>query len=252
MKYLFSKLGSIFKNDSGQAMAEMVIISPVLIMLYWGVAYLHTAAFFKARAEMAARHTAWIQSVKKSASYASAQGTNVLFEYGQPNGVVANVTCSGKAGLLIQIGESNSALEAIATAMNNLFSFGPGWMGDIMRAFPIVQPFICNAESTVQLGVIPTYLPLIDEDVPFSDTTRGYFAVRWKSLYFHNSWDFFPSGMGPSDLDSTRGDASSQIEDQIKDFESTLKDHEDQVDQDQWVKYQDALKRWREWRNQWP
>ena len=229
-------------EDKGQALIEAVIVLPILILLIWGVVHLHLSAFYSARAEMAARHAAWIKSVKEDSS-AAFEGSSVMFEKGIPMGVHLNsFTVNGNAGLIIDLGQSTDSGSAVLNAVKGAFSSIGKWIGDFMRAIPLTQPLVLNAEAIVQFSVTS---PGLD---PFEKTTKAYFPNRYKHLYFHNIWNLFKSA-GSSDF-PPMGDAAKSkesMEKMVKDFETELEKNKDKMTAEQYQHYQEQVQQWKNW-----
>ena len=229
-------------DDRGQALVEAVVVLPILILLIWGVVHLHLSAFYSARAEMAARHAAWIKSVKENSS-AAFEGTNVLFEKGIPKGVyLESFRVKGDAGLVIDLGKANPDGGTVLTTAGTAFSKVGKWIGNFMRAIPLTQPLSMNAEATVQYSVIS---PGLD---PFEKTTQAYFANRYHPLYFHNIWNLFKSA-GSTDF-PPMGDATKskeQMEKMVKNFESELEKNKDRLTAEQYQHYQEEIQKWKRW-----
>lgn len=234
----------ILPDDKGQALIEAVVVLPVLILLIWGVVHLHLSAFYSARAEMATRHAAWIQSVKKDSSAASL-GAAVLFENGIPNGVSFNFDVKPDAGLIIDLGKTSGGGNEVLSVVGSAFSTLGGWMQTLMKAIPLTQPLSLNAEATLHYSVTS---PGLD---PFVKTTKAYFANRYKPLYFHNIWNLFKSqaGSGGSNFPPMGGAAGSkkQMEEMIENFEKELEKNKDSLSEEQYQHYQQQVEQWKQW-----
>lgn len=229
-------------DDKGQALIEAVVVLPLLILLIWGVVHLHLSAFYSARAEMAARHAAWIKSVKESSS-AAFEGSNVLFEKGIPNGVaLKSFVVKGDAGLIIDLGHTGETGSEVLSAVGSAFSTLGGWIQSFMKAFPLTETLSLNAEATVQYSVTS---PGLD---PFEKTTKAYFPNRYKHNYFHNIWEVFKKA-GGKDFPPMGEAAQSkeQMEKMISDFESELERNKDSLSDEQYQHYQEQIQQWKQW-----
>ena len=214
------------KNKKAQAMVEAIIVFPLLILMIWGVWHLHTLALFKARAAMATRHSAWINSTKEDASGLAEQALFDVF-YDQ-EGTSQNPIDQIDMGFTIASHEffmiaerPPNAIAGFAFDLAGSASDALGGVGDLLEPFITalknVFPFTSNTTVKIDFNVIsPLSRYYENEDSLKVDRTYeqlSYFPVRWQRFYYHNSWDFFPGGIGQEDISSAIGGASDGLSD---------------------------------------
>lgn len=229
-------------SKKGQAMAEAIIVLPVLIMIIWGIYHAHAVAFLGARAQIAARHAAWVGSVDESDTIALSiggdtidreaaekAGMDILFrnESGMADTIVMGGSRSGKIfnvdpqGLWVpEFFDDDFDGEFL---ISDFISIGNDIVNAMLSALPIFRPFVQNSYAKVDFAV-----DSFGFSEPTAITTHAYFANRWDSLYFKSIWDFLNvSLLGVlgdlndvmSDADGVISDASEQLENFIEDGE---------------------------------
>lgn len=226
------------RNKRGQAMVEAIIVLPILIILIWGVYRVHSVSFLGARAEMAARHAAWMGSVNENEGASMLEST---FNSTDANAAGRDLFFNHESGMTDSLATFSINVEAkgmwvidpLETAADdgdfnildclNMGGIAIDLLSNILSALPIFRPFTRNSWSEIKFSVDSYGFDKTDDI-----RATAYFANRWDSLYFKSIWDLLNVHFGETVSGIT--DAISDAEDAISQAEEDMEDAMEETD----------------------
>jgi hypothetical protein len=280
----------IGNDQNGQAMVEALIVLPVLIMMFWGLYYMHAASFLSLKAQLAARHAAWVGSRKEygagdflgggviDRTLAIERGMQILSGDGMWNRSHVlqgfdNLSTSGDNprtnGFIFVDAKDWLALdEMVSNMLDQFFAdlIGPGISGTIKTLAEGFTDFLNSFVSALPLGRCFTQNSFaqvsLNLKTPFFEGVHleadAYFCNRWEDLYFLNLWDFFDlSAVSVIDgLKNTMEDVNKNIEDAVEQYQEMIDKYSDDIPDDQEMPYDyddlaRYLEKWKEITENW-
>jgi hypothetical protein len=263
------------KDTEGQALAEAIVVLPVLVLLFWGLYHAHTAAFLSVQAEEAARHTAWVGSRKKmmwlnlmDRDFALERGQKALSEDGMWNEEYLEKGVDDFEHVSIGLSRSNGYIRIDSASLSvwenkTLEKFDPlgviGLAGEALSglfkalasALPVTRCFAQNAYARVGFKVKTPFYP------PVEVRAQAYFCNRWESLLFTDLHDFFNlSAAGFIDeLTQSINRIMEMFNRVIGKFHDTIDEFQDRIDEMDmdldYGSFDDYMERWDDFLLQW-
>lgn len=232
------------KKRAGQALTEALIVLPILIIMIWGIYRVHSLAFLSTRAQMSARHAAWVGSIAELGGgnsfttaflggaiddeAAETAGAEVLFlnNSGMTDTILPGTT---EGNGFVQVKPQGLWVPGIfRNADNSEFSFtdivsiGNDFINTLFSRIPILRPFFQNSYAIVSI-----HSSSYGYDENYQIQRSAYFPNRWDSLYYQSLFNLmlqFGFGGIIADMKDTVEEANNRIKETKKELEEALKD----------------------------